>query len=607
MSRSIFEGALEIMQEAGIEPRRAQVQLLEHLSGEGARFVQAPTGVGKSFAVIAHAAANAEETGDASVIIAADNTLLDQYAMKDLPVMARSGRFSYAVVKGRRHYACASANNEDNHAYRAMLEECAAAGKERGPERAKPTDEINPCNGGGRCISCAGPEVCMNPDCMHDGGICWAKRARRLASEVDIILTNTSLWLINASLYEQTDGLIRLIPFGQPYIDEAQQLPGAVRDSLGWMLGPKSGGALGKRLAEDLQDALSSVMEKYIETETQEGRSADAKSPDKRFKDRALNDQERKFLHDALVLLREDAKSSKEILDELTDDDVETPMQFLERRIKALEVSEKQENEDGFCLTWIDPEGVHWDVLNAGPAIRDTCMEWSPRMVSATVPGSLPRRTGYSESKAEFLPQMFDWRSSCQGFIFPESMDPGDWRNKGWFNERWERLCEHIDAVDGGALILATSNADAERLYGLAVARYGHKRLVLVQEPGNTSKNPELVREFKADGNAILVGVESFWKGVDVEGPALSLVAIWKLPYSVPTMLHNAIGGKSRDMQFAYSSECMHTRFVQGAGRLLRGPDDRGRVVVCDGRLHKVLKRPLPAMSKHLPLVFRND
>jgi ATP-dependent DNA helicase DinG len=104
------------------------------------------------------------------------------------------------------------------------------------------------------------------------------------------------------------------------------------------------------------------------------------------------------------------------------------------------------------------------------------------------------------------------------------------------------------------------------------------------------------------------VGVESFWKGVDVQGPALSLVAIWKLPYSVPTMLHNAIGGKTKDMQFSYSNECMHTRLVQGIGRLLRSEKDAGTVLVCDGRMRRVMRRGvLPQMSKHLPLVFKND
>lgn len=608
MDQSIYEGALEIMRAAGIEPRRSQVTLLEYLSDSGARFVQAPTGVGKSFAVIAHAASSAEMTGDHSIIIAADNTLLEQYAVKDLPKMAESGRFTYAVVKGRRHYACASANNEDNEEYQAMMDRAFSVDRMRGPEQAKPTGEINPCNGGGRCVSCAGIGVCEREDCEHDGGVCWSKRARKLAHEADIVLTNTSMWLVNANLYDQTDGLVQLIPFGQPYVDEAQQLPQTVRDSLGWELTPNSGGSLGRDLSEALQEAVKDVVAKYIEGEEAEGRSADAKSPAKRFKDRVLTDEERLVLASVLRSIREEMKNTTVKEDDIDPDDVETPMQFLERRIFCLEKKAKEEWDDGVALTWIDPSGIHWDVLNAGPAVVNACRRWQPRMVSATVPGSLPRRTGYGKAKADFIPQMFDWKNNCTGVIVDEGMDPGDWQNRGWFDQRWEILADHIDNTNGGVLILATSNVDADRLYQKAARRYQGKRLVLAQEPGNTSANPGLVKAFREDGNAILVGVESFWKGVDVQGPALSLVAIWKLPYSVPTMLHNAIGGKTKDMQFSYSNECMHTRLVQGIGRLLRSEKDAGTVLVCDGRMRRVMRRGvLPQMSKHLPLVFKND
>lgn len=609
MDRDIFEGALEIMREAGIEPRHAQITLLEHLTDSGARFVQAPTGVGKSFAVIAHAAANAELTGDHSVIIAADNTLLDQYAAKDLPAMEKSGRFTYAVVKGRRHYACASANNEDNPNYKAMLNACAKAGVMRGPEQAKPSEEINFCNGGQRCIACAGEGACGNEDCQHENGICWAKRARKLAFEADVVLTNTSLWLINASLNDQTDGMVQLIPFGQPYVDEAQQLPQTVRDSLGWELTPTSGRSLGPGISEALQEGIKDVIAKYVKSEEAEGRSADAKSPTKRFKDRALTDSERMelvaILRGAEQAIKEDPKLQDS---EILEDEVESAQQFLARRISDLQVSEKEEWENGFGLSWIDIAGIHWDILNVGAAVRQTCRDWQPRMVSATVPGSLPRRTGYPGSKPDFIPQMFDWKNNCMGVAIDERMDPGDWENRGWFDERWEILADHIDETEGGALILATSNMDADRLYNLAAKRYQGRRLVLCQEPGNTAANPGLVKRFREDGNAILVGVESFWKGVDVQGPALSLVAIWKLPYSVPTMLHNAIGGKTRDQQFSYSNECMHTRLVQGIGRLLRSTEDTGVVVVCDGRFRRVMRRGvLPQMSKHLPLVFKNS
>lgn len=611
MTQGVYEAAVEIMEAAGITPRPRQLDLIGFLSDSGAKFVQAPTGVGKSFAAIAIAAANAELTGDHSIIIAADNTLLDQYAAKDLPKMAESGRFTYAIVKGRRHYACASANNEDTKEYQAMMAKCESVHPMRASEYAKPIkDVINPCNGGGRCVSCAGPGVCMREDCEHDGGICWAKRARLISHEADVVLTNTSLWLINSTLYDQTDGAVHLIPFGQPYVDEAQQLPETVRSSLGWELTPTSGRALGPDLSKILQDGIKDVVDKYIQSEIAEGRSADAKQPSKRLKDRALNDAERGEVLAILRSLREEVKNDPKLseLEDLDPDEVETAMGFLDRRIDAMKVSEKQEWDDGFGLTWIDPSGIHWDVLNVGIHVRNACRDWQPKMISATVPASLPRRTGYHTAKPDFIPQMFDWRNNCEGVVVDAGMDPGDWQNRGWFDQRWDFLAEHIDTNQGGVLILATSNADADRLYNLAAKRYQGRRLVMLQEPGNTAGNPELIRRFREDGNAILVGVESFWKGVDVSGSALSLVAIWKMPYSVPTLLHNAIGGKTRDMQFSYSNECMHTRLVQGIGRLLRSSEDRGKVVVCDGRFRRVLLRgPIPQMSKHLPLVFNNS
>lgn len=609
MTQGVYETAVEIMEQAGIKPRPRQLDLIGFLSESGAKYVQAPTGVGKSFAAIAIAAANAEISGDVSVIIAADNTLLDQYAAKDLPKMAESGRFTYAVVKGRRHYACASANNEDSKEYHAMMAVCESVHPMRASEFAKPIEGvINPCNGGGRCVSCAGPGVCMREDCAHDGGICWAKRARLISHEADVVLTNTSMWLVNSKLYDQTDGAVHLIPFGQPYVDEAQQLPATVRDSLGWQLTPTSGRILGPDLSKVLQDGMKDLVDKYIQSEIAEGRSADAKQPSKRLKDRALSDAERAEAVAILRGIQREVKNDPSIQDmEPEPDETEDAMSFLQRRIEAMEVSAKQEWDDGKGLTWIDPAGIHWDVLNVGLHVQDACRRWQPKMISATVPASLPRRTGYNNVKPDFIPQMFDWLNSCEGVVVDAGMDPGDWQNRGWFDQRWDFLAEHIDNTKGGVLILATSNADADRLYNLAAKRYQGKRLVMVQEPGNTAGNPELIRRFKADGNAILVGVESFWKGVDVSGPALSLVAIWKMPYSVPTLLHNAIGGKTRDMQFSYSNECMHTRLVQGIGRLLRSSEDTGKIVVCDGRFRRVLLRgPIPQMSKHLPLVFKN-
>ena len=44
----------------------------------------------------------------------------------------------------------------------------------------------------------------------------------------------------------------------------------------------------------------------------------------------------------------------------------------------------------------------------------------------------------------------------------------------------------------------------------------------------------QMVEQFRAAGNAVLFGVDSFWQGVDVPGEALSNVIITKLPFAVP-------------------------------------------------------------------------
>jgi ATP-dependent DNA helicase DinG len=44
----------------------------------------------------------------------------------------------------------------------------------------------------------------------------------------------------------------------------------------------------------------------------------------------------------------------------------------------------------------------------------------------------------------------------------------------------------------------------------------------------------ELLDRFRAAGNGVLIGSQSFWEGVDVRGEALSLVIIDKLPFSPP-------------------------------------------------------------------------
>jgi ATP-dependent DNA helicase DinG len=110
---------------------------------------------------------------------------------------------------------------------------------------------------------------------------------------------------------------------------------------------------------------------------------------------------------------------------------------------------------------------------------------------------------------------------------------------------------------------------------------------VLVQ--GNGARS-QLLEQFRAAGDAILLGTGSFWQGVDVRGPALRLVVIDKLPFSVPddplvqarvAAIRRAGGDPFAEFQLPQAVLALK----QGVGRLIRDFADRGLVVLGDPRL----------------------
>lgn len=140
---------------------------------------------------------------------------------------------------------------------------------------------------------------------------------------------------------------------------------------------------------------------------------------------------------------------------------------------------------------------------------------------------------------------------------------------------------------DGGTLILCTSYDQCKRV-GEQLRKSVKKRKILIQDPG--SDRPELIRKFKEFGNAVLVGTQSFWTGVDVQGKALSQVIIMKMPFESPVYpltkaKYEIEEAKGHFPFFTLSVPNAITVFRQGLGRLIRSANDKGRLVIMDSRL----------------------
>lgn len=114
--------------------------------------------------------------------------------------------------------------------------------------------------------------------------------------------------------------------------------------------------------------------------------------------------------------------------------------------------------------------------------------------------------------------------------------------------------------------------------------------------PADTSRSSRatsaarLLEEFTAEPGSVLCALASFWTGVDIVGPALSLVTIDKIPFprrGEPLIdARRASAARRGQNGFAVVDvPIAATELAQGAGRLIRAVEDRGVVAVFDSRL----------------------
>ncbi|HEY8415775.1 MAG TPA: helicase C-terminal domain-containing protein [Thermaerobacter sp.] len=88
----------------------------------------------------------------------------------------------------------------------------------------------------------------------------------------------------------------------------------------------------------------------------------------------------------------------------------------------------------------------------------------------------------------------------------------------------------------------------------------------------------------------MLFGLDSLWEGIDVPGERLQAVVVTRLPFDPPAdpltaARCEALEAAGGSAFFQYQLPRAEVRLRQGFGRLVRGYEDRGVVVVFDPRL----------------------
>jgi ATP-dependent DNA helicase DinG len=183
------------------------------------------------------------------------------------------------------------------------------------------------------------------------------------------------------------------------------------------------------------------------------------------------------------------------------------------------------------------------------------------------------------------LASPFDHRRQVRFLVpsdFPEPTEPEH-------EARTAALLEEVIGYSGGrSLVLMTSYTALRRLHDRlapALARQG----IRVRRQGEAPRT-DLLAALREGAREALLATDSFWEGIDVRGEALSLLALARLPFRVPTepVLQARAERLEREGGNAFTGLLVPMavlKFKQGMGRLIRHRGDRGVALVLDPRI----------------------
>jgi len=616
-ARRLERGAPVALQPGAEEAARAASE-----AGDNTLIVEAGTGTGKTYAYLVPAML----WGGKVIVSTGTKHLQDQLFARDIPTVrdALAVPVSVAMLKGRANYLC--------HYY---LQRTADNGRLPSRQETAYLQEIvrfaKITRSGDKAELASVPETaavwsmvtstrdnCLGQECPHYKD-CFVMQARREAQQADIVVVNHHLFFADIMLRDT--GMAELLPSANTIIfDEAHQLPETATLFFGETLSTAQFLELARDcVAEGLSHARDAV--EWVKL----GAALE----------RAARDVRLAFKEDSLRISITQMPADHPLFDAL--DALQTELGALAtalagqaeraeslgtclRRARELQgilagwtvpadaaaTARAQEREEDTHAADDPDEKVRWvEVFSHTVQLHETPLSVAP--IFAKQRAGVPRtwiftsatlsvrgdfthyaaQMGLSSRRSMTLPSPFDYPS--QGLLYvPRNMPQPS--SPQFTDAVFEAALPAIEASGGGVFMLCTTLRAVDRIAAKlrdTIEARGWSTPLLVQ--GDASRT-ELLERFRAYGNAILVGSQSFWEGVDVRGDALSLVVIDKLPFAPPddpvlAARLDALTKKGLSPFAVHQLPQAVITLKQGAGRLIRAETDRGVLMICDTRL----------------------
>lgn len=187
------------------------------------------------------------------------------------------------------------------------------------------------------------------------------------------------------------------------------------------------------------------------------------------------------------------------------------------------------------------------------------------------------------------LPAVFDYSRAMFAVTRYMRYDARPSEIKNFVDEVGQELGWFFRFTGGNGLGLFTARIRMVDVFNVLEPELG-KHNIPVGCQGETGERRGLLEELKTRPGSILLGLKSFWEGVDVAGSNLSYVVMEKLPFPMlgePIIRARAaeVRERGRHEFMDYILPLMLIDFKQGFGRLIRDEKDIGVVLLLDKRV----------------------
>jgi ATP-dependent DNA helicase DinG len=580
------------------EEQQRMAEVIAEVITDGEVLVaEAGTGIGKTFAYLAPALS----AGRRTIVATGTKTLQDQLYHRDLPVVARAlGRSPRtALLKGRSNYLCLyrmeMTAEEGRFTSREQTDQFQRVREWAGVTRSGDINEapVNLSDSPLTAQVTSTAENCLGTECPLYGE-CFLMEARKKAQEADVVVINHHLLMADWAVKE--GGFGEVLPSADVYImDEAHQLPDIASQFFGLSLGSRQLTELVRDTLVEYQreagdvpeipertDALGQAVKAFRLALGQEGRREPwaAVAEDAAVVE-ALQSLARTLsaLEQGLSPLAERGKGLESChrraaefaaaLEEFLNRDSSEYVQWFETytqafilRLTPLDVAESFRGQ-------MNRHQAAWIFTSATLSVGDRFDHYTARL-------------GLGEPRTLQLASPFDYPNNAI-FYLPQELPPP---NAPQFPERFlECALNVIEASQGRAFLLFTSHRALRHAASWLPEHTDYPLLV----QGTQSQN-RLLEAFREHGNAVLLGTQSFWEGVDVRGEALSCVMIDRLPFASPgdpvvQARIEALRQADQNPFMTYQVPQAVITLRQGVGRLIRDATDRGVLMLGDVRL----------------------